>query len=602
MKKKRDNLLEKLFFTMLPVQILIFAMGSVNSIVDGVIAGRYIDASAVGVVGLYYSMVNVLSAVGSVLLGGTAVLCSRYMGRGEQEKTEGLFSLNITLTLAIGMLLTAISFAFPDQLAVLFGANSALKEDLVTYIRGYAIGIIPMLLSQQLAAFLQLERQSKRGYAGVTGMIISNVVLDIILVAVRGMGIWGLALATSLSNITYFLILVPYYYMGKSQINYHIRKILWQDTMPLINIDSPGALLVFCLAIRGMVINRVLLAYAGNDGLSAMSALSMVNGFFIAYCLGNGAIIRMLVSVFVGEEDRESIRQVVRIVMTKGIILSCIVTAVILALSSTLSGVFFPDRSSNVYSLTLQLFVVYGLCIPLILICQVFTNYLQAMGHSAFVNFQSIFDGFFSMVIPSLLLAPRIGAMGVWLANPIGIVLTILTVPVYCVIFWKRMPRTVDECFFFRPEFGADPEDTLSSTVLELQDVTLVSERVQQFCKAHGMGKRASYYSALCLEEMAGNVVAHGFAHDSKKHSINIRAVIKDGKTMLRLRDDCIPFDPSEMAQLVSEDTSGKNIGIRMVYGIADEITYQNLLGLNVLTMHIKEHELAEKKNTAQAG
>ena len=71
---------------------------------------------------------------------------------------------------------------------------------------------------------------------------------------------------------------------------------------------------------------------------------------------------------------------------------------------------------------------------------------------------------------------------------------------------------------------------------------------------------------------------------------------------MLRLRDDCIPFDPSEMAQLVSEDTSGKNIGIRMVYGIADEITYQNLLGLNVLTMHIKEHELAEKKNTAQAG
>ena len=51
--KFSSSMIEKLFFRMLPVQILILAMGAVNSIVDGAMAGTYIDASTVGVIGLY---------------------------------------------------------------------------------------------------------------------------------------------------------------------------------------------------------------------------------------------------------------------------------------------------------------------------------------------------------------------------------------------------------------------------------------------------------------------------------------------------------------------------------------------------------------------
>ena len=65
----------------------------------------------------------------------------------------------------------------------------------------------------------------------------------------------------------------------------------------MIKIGIPGALLVFCLSVRGIVINRLLLQYSGNDGLSAMSAFNMIRGIFIAYCLGNGSIIRMLIRV-----------------------------------------------------------------------------------------------------------------------------------------------------------------------------------------------------------------------------------------------------------------------------------------------------------------
>ncbi len=598
MDKKETRIIQKLFFHMVPVQILIFAMGSINTLVDGAIAGQFIGASTVGVVGLYYPMVQILTAVGSVLLGGTSVLCGKFMGKGEHANTEGVFSLNLTLTLLIGTALTILSFAAPRPIAAVLGADPELTEPLCTYIVGYAVGILPMLLAQQIANFLQMERQSARGYAGIAGMIITNVVLDILLIVVFHMGVLGLALATSFSNIVYFLILVPYYFSKKAQLKFSFKKVRWHFTGELFKIGFPGALLVFCIAIRNIVINRVLIYYSGDDGLSAMSAFNMVAGLFIAFCLGHGAVVRILVSVFLGEEDRLSIKQVLKIVMTKGLALSCVVTAVMLLIGPSLSAVFFPDRASNVYLLTRQLFTIYSLCIPLILICQVMTNYLQALRHNVMVNILSLFDGFFSMVIPSLILAPVLGALGVWLANPIGIVLTILIVPIYVMIYWRRIPKNIDEWLLLRPEFGASPENVLALSIHDMEGVSATATAVQEFCVNRHIGKKQSYYTALCLEEMAGNVVRHGFSGDRRSHSLVIRIVRMEDGVLLRLRDDCIPFDPEEMKVLVAEGDAFSNIGIRMVYDIADEVSYQNLLGLNVLTIVIMEQDLAVQSST----
>lgn len=589
----------KLFFGMLPVQILIFAMGSVNTIVDGAMAGRYIDASSVGVVGLYYSMVNIINASGSVLLGGSAVLCGRFMGRGDMEKTEGVFSLDIFLTFIIGSFLTLISFIMPGHLAVMLGADAAFADDLKTYIIGYAIGILPMLLSQQIASFLQLERQNRLGYIGIAGMTVVNIVLDIVLVGILRMGILGLALATSFSNIIYFLIIAPYYLSSKAQLHFGIKKIPWDLACNLLKTGFPGAMLVFCLAGRGMVINRILLKYSGGDGLAAISAQGMVNGLLIAFCLGNGSVVRMLSSVFAGEEDRDSIRQLFHLLATKALALSALVGAVVFALSSVLTGIFFADPSSNVYILTHQLFMIYALCIPLIFICQVGTNYLQAMGHSLFVNIISVFDGFFSMVIPSLILAPVYGAFGVWISSPIGIILTILTVPLYRIIWLRHLPKSQDDLMFLPESFGIAPENSMFFQIHDNNELTHAAYVVQLFCLEHGMEKKSAFYSALCLEEIGGNVIKHGFSSGRQPHYLNALVISRDNNVILRIKDDCVPFDPREMAQMVrNEEDVTSGIGIRMVFKIADDVTYQNLLGLNVLTITIHDHDLTRVLET----
>lgn len=584
----KNQVLEKLFFKLLPVQIMIFGMNSLNSIVDGTIAGRYIDGKTVGVIGLFFAVVGIVSAISSVILGGGTVLSGRYIGAGNLEKTRGVFSLCITLSLIISAVISFICFCFPGQVAIFCGADESLKASLMQYSRGYSFGIIPMFLSQQLASYLQLETQSKRNYIGVGAMIFFNITLDILFVTVLNLGVLGLAYATSACNWIYFLVLAPYYFSGRAQMKFSFSNILWEKTFELIKIGSPGALLQFCLAMRDLTLNRVILRYGGEIGLSSRASMGMIGGFFVALGVGGGTVIRMLASVYVGEEDKDSIKSLIKLALTKMMAMMVAMMVFMILISGPMASVFFPDKASEVYILTKQQFMIYALALPAILIVQIQTNYLQATGNNIAVHVSSIVDGYISVVIPAIILAPVMGALGVWWATPIGILITMMVYPIYACILWKHIPKNVDEWLLFRDGFGVKDEDRLCINVNSMDDVIGSSEKIQKFVLDKGYSRKTAYFSALAMEEMSGNIVNHGFNADDREHDMDVRVISVKDCILLRIKDNCKPFDPISMAKLHNPDDPSKNIGIRMISKIADEFSYQNMLGLNVLTIQIR--------------
>ena len=585
--REEDAMLARLFFRLLPVQAAIVAMGSINSIVDGVVASRFIDPSTVGVVGLYYTMLRILEAVGAVLLGGVSVLSGRYLGSGKIERTRGICSLGMALAILIGALLTAASFAFPGIIADLLGANAELREPLKTYILGYAFGLIPQLLGQQIAADIQLERQEGLGNAAVAAMIVTNVLLDFLFVAVQDKGVWGLALATSLANWVYFLIVAQYYFRPKAQLKPSVKLIAWNETAEMLKIGFPNALLVFCLAARSLVINRLLLVHAGGDGLSALSAFNMISGLILSVALGSGALVRILTSVFLGENNREGVLALFRLIFSKVLGLMAVIAVVEILLSPVLAAMFFPEPATEAYRLTKQLFFIYGFAIPLTLVCLSYSSYCQAAGFRLFVNILSITDGFFSMVIPALLLAPRLGALGVWLSFPLGLLITLAVSMAGPILHYKRWPKGPEEWLMMPEDFGTGNHLVLH--LRKMEDLTRTAETVQGFCGENGLAGRTGAHAGLCLEEIAGNIMQHGFHADKRQHDIELRVVLRGERVVLRIKDDCIPFDPNEWYSMtsVSKDDPFRNVGIRLVYAIAREVEYQNLLGLNVLTIQL---------------
>ena len=583
--REENAMLARLFIRLLPVQVAIVAMGSINSIVDGVVASRFIDASTVGVVGLYYTMLRILEAAGSIILGGVTVLSGKYLGSGKIDRTRGVCSLGIAWASIIGAFLTVASFTVPRVIADLLGANADLRDALIIYIRGYAFGLLPQLVGQQIAASLQLERQEKLGQAAIIVMIAVNVVLDILFVAVWNMGVWGLALSTSLANWAYFLVVGQYYFTKKAQLKPSLKLIDWSESGAVIQIGFPNALLVACLAVRSLIINRIMLAYAGSDGLSALSSFNMVLGLIMAVGIGTGFLVRMLTSVFLGEENREGILSLMKLLFTCMMGLMLMLTVIELVLAPVLAGMFFPDTASEVYRMTKELFIVYAFCIPLTLACIAYSNYCQAAGFRKFVTLTAVTDGFFSMVIPAALLAPRMGAMGVWLSYPIGLCITLLVCMLFPILHFRRWPSSLEEWLLLPPEFGSG--ERLVLHLQSMEDVSRTAETVERFCNDHSLPPRLGNHAGLCLEEMAGNIVRHGFHADRKWHDIELRVVIPDSDVVLRIKDDCIPFNPQEWHEMTTPEDPFANVGIRLVYGIADDIEYQNLLGLNVLTIRL---------------
>ena len=61
--------------------------------------------------------------------------------------------------------------------------------------------------------------------------------------------------------------------------------------------------------------------------------------------------------------------------------------------------------------------------------------------------------------------------------------------------------------------------------------------------------------------------------------------VYRNGGLILRIKDTCQAFDPAARLAIVTPDDPFRNVGIRMVYDMAAGVTYQSVLGLNVLTI-----------------
>ena len=587
LERSDAQIISRLFFRLLPAQSFMLALNGLNNMIDGLVGSNFVGAKAMSAIGIYTPLQMACMAVSMILMSSSQVLCGRYMGEGRMEQTRGVFSLTLTIALAFTAAVTLASFLIPWTLAGLLGATQENMPDVSNYIIGRGIGVIPLLLGQQLASFLQLERQSMRNYVATGLMLVVNAGFDLFFAAVLNMGAMGLGIATSLSNWAYLAVVGSFFLKPEATLKYSIRTIDWKEMASMVSIGFPSALLVFLTALRGTIFNRMLAAHATLEAVAALATFNMVYILFSAMVSGISTTGRILASVSYGEEDRRSLTLLMRTILTKGYAIVLITAALELLLAGFFTGLYYSDHTSAVYAMTLNGIRWGSLFLLLQIFSSIFSSYYQALGRIKVVNVFSVMEGIAVMGPLAIVLVPRMGLDGLWITMLAGYAVTALFAAAYAVIYWKRLPKTLEEWITLPPDFGASEEQRLDITIHSMDEVTATSKRVLAFCSGRGIERRRAYYSALCLEEIAANIVKHGFHADNKSHAVDVRVVHKGEDVILRVKDDCAPFNPQERAELLDTQDMTRNIGLRMVMRIAKSMDYQNLLGLNVLTMRV---------------
>lgn len=584
-KDSKRNIMTEVFVEMLFIQIMAVITATIGSVVDGIITGNFLGRGAMAAFSIATPFFVFLSCFSNMIGNGAQSLGGRMLGKGDKDGVNGIFSLTIVSISAIGLIILFLAFMFSNQIAILLGANSETVGDVAAYIRGLSIGVLPIMLNGPVMRFLQLDNAQGFSFLGVVIMTVFNICGDFMNVYVFKQGMFGMALATSMSYYAAVILLAMHFFSKKNGLKMDIHLVSLGQLKDVIVVGLPTAVGQICTVLRSLVLNRIFLFLAGTVFVAAYAGQNTIATLLCSVSLGFGMTTLLIGSVLVGEEDRTSIVRTMKDSLKISIIINTILAILVIVGANYLAAMFGKGDTETI-KVSARILKIYAISLPINIINVNLENYFQSMKKTLLVNVLCIFNNLGFMVLFALVLPMLFGKDAVWYLFPLAELSTLVLIFSISVKYNHGIPRSFEQFLMLDDEFGVDEKDRLDISIIGMDEVIGVSESVHEFCKLHGVDGRRSYFSSLAIEEMAGNIVEHGF-DDKKKHVIEIRVAYKDDRLRIRIRDDCKGFNPTDHITKLSSDNMLDGVGIRLVSQLSKSFKYQSTFNLNVLSIEM---------------
>lgn len=180
---------------------------SLYSIADFIVAGYFISTAGQSAINNASLIMNLMTQIAIGLTLGGNILIGQYFGSREDEPRKQSAGSLLTMALIVGAVCAALLTIFARPLLILLKAP-ALAEA-TTYMSICAIGLFPIFGYNALSALLRAVGNSKMPLYFIIASTATNVVLDLVFVAVLRWGVAGAALATLISQfVSFFAALI----------------------------------------------------------------------------------------------------------------------------------------------------------------------------------------------------------------------------------------------------------------------------------------------------------------------------------------------------------------------------------------------------------
>ena len=577
-----NNTIE-LFLKLLPIQIFVNLASSLSRFVNGLIIGNSLSPAAMIASGVVSPLFNIIGGISTIVSTGAGILCGNYMGKGDTRKVDQVFSASMILLGVSGILFTVICFFFANPLAVLLRAEQSVIPETVAYIRGVALGILPMLILPCLMTFLQMCNRSGVSLLATIVLAVLNAIFDLLVIRVWNGDIFGVGAATSLSQLLVAAGLIIFFLIRKDLVSFRKETPEKSMIVDILKYGSPASLAGILYSIRNIFLNSYASSVGGNDAVNALAILGSFGGFLDAFNIGVGNTLTMLASVFIGERDSGSLKRLMKITAIAGLTLCLFKFLIVYPFAGNISVLF--GAHDSVIGLSKELLIFYAWCAPFNIFTLILIGVYQSLGRVRMCNMIYPVNCIIVPLLCCIVLTKFFGIRAIWACYTISEIITLSVLCLTAVFRKKKLLINVDDLLNLPEEF--DTANKYSISVRKLSEVVEVSRNIEAFCKDKGIDRRRAMLAGLSMEEMAGNVVEHGFEKDRKENTIDIFACVENDEVSLRLRDNCVPFDPNSRVEMFNPEDPCKNIGIRMVSKIAKEMNYHVNFGMNILTIKL---------------
>ncbi|MCR5061746.1 MAG: MATE family efflux transporter [Treponema sp.] len=412
------------------------------NMVDSVIVGNYVGANALAAVGTCGSMGFFCFSLSAGLSIGIGIVVAQYFGAKNDQMVRYTIGSSIFVLSSAAIIVSLFGFLCCPYILKLLQCPEKIRGDAVLYMRTTVCGLIFVALYNGVAAILRALGDSKSPLYFLILSSVINLILDLFFVLKMGLGVFGVAVATCISqaasaitSIIYAYKKIDYFRLTKTELRPH-RKIIFSS----LKIGIPVSMQSCLISISMMVLQGVVNTF-GETIMAAYTIVMRVEQLVQQPYSSIGAAI----TNYSGQNIGAGLLDRVKKGFHRGTLIVLIFSLIMLPLfwifGETIIGFFVKEEeSAEVILIGAKALRITSLCYFMLGMIYVPRAVLNGCGDSGFAMINGITEvvgriGF----APVLTRIPKFGFWGIWLTT--GITWTITSI--VCVIryktgIWKR--------------------------------------------------------------------------------------------------------------------------------------------------------------------
>lgn len=253
---------------------------------DVAVVGRFAGSAALAAVGSCVALVGIfVNLIVGLSVGPNAALAN-LIGQGQRERISGMVHTILTFGIALGVVLMGLGFLTARTVLEASGTPESVINEALLYIRIYFIGVPFMTIYNFGAAILRSYGDTKRPmcYLIISGTV--NVVLNLIFVIDFDLGVEGVAISTSVSNMLSTAMVLTHLYRKEDEFQFRFHKmcVLWKDLKRILMIGIPAGIQGAIFSVSNVFIQSGINTF-GEDAIAGSSLA--LNFEYFTYDIGS---------------------------------------------------------------------------------------------------------------------------------------------------------------------------------------------------------------------------------------------------------------------------------------------------------------------------
>ena len=312
---------------------------------DAIVVGNFVGKQALAAVGGPAStLINLLVGFFTGLSSGATVVISQFYGAKHKDDVRKAVHTSIALSIAGGAVIMVLGIAFAGVALRAMNTPEDIMSMSLTYMRIYFLGVIPSLIYNMGSGILRAVGDSKRPLYFLIASTLTNIVLDLFFVLVLRMGVAGVAIATSLSQVASAAMVMYALMKTDDMYRLYLREIRFSPSIlsAIIRIGLPAGLQSTMYSVSNLIIQASINSF-GTDTIAAWTAYSKIDGMFWMIMSAYGVSITTFAGQNFGAGKYDRIHKSVRVCIGMSAFTSVLLSAIVLVGGRFFLGLFTDD-------------------------------------------------------------------------------------------------------------------------------------------------------------------------------------------------------------------------------------------------------------------